>query len=264
MVTQSCEVVDTDKISTYDEGVCRERQIFWRPITSRIEAQRAGELLLRETDNGSADWVRRFVTPLLEQLIVLRLAALRPGRTAVQLAVLALALLVFVTLAAGRTGLGLALAMAMSPAFGALGRMRGFYLWRHRGLLPEPLIENFSEYLWYFGLAAGLAAVPLGWGAWGLALAMVATSWARDRQIDFTSDQLGSNRWRTKGEAARLSLLGANRNTVLWSLAPFALTGLWLQGLVLAALYCLGSFLYWQRLSFQAIRREHWPGAERG
>lgn len=264
MKSQSCEIVGTDLIATYDERVCRERQIFWRPITSNVEARRAGEVLLIETDHGAADWVERFVMPLFERFLVLRLAPFRPNRSLVQLTVLALAALIFAVFASGRPGLGLALAMAMSAGFGGLRRMRGFYLWTQRGLLPEPLIENFSEYLWYFGLAAGLAAMPLGWGAWGLALAMVVTSWARDRQIDFTTDQLGSNRWRGEGEGKKLSLLAANRNTVLWFLAPFALTGLWLHGLILAAIYCAASLILWQRFSFQAIRREHWQGPEEG
>jgi hypothetical protein len=264
MKSQSCEIVDTDLIATYNEGVCRERQIFWRPIISNVEARRAGEVLLLETDHGAADWVERFVMPLFEQLLVLRLATLKPGRSLVQLVVLALAILIFVVLASGRPGLGLALAMAMSAGFGSMRRMRGFYLWRHRGLLPEPLIENFSEYLWYFGLAAGLSAIPLGWSAWALALAMVVTSWARDRQIDFTTDHLGSNRWRSEGEGRRFSLLAANRNTVVWSLAPFALTGLWLHGLILAALYCAASLLLWQRYAFRTIRREHWEGPDEG
>ncbi len=262
MNSQSCEIVSTDRIATFDQRVCRERQILWRPVTSKVEARRAGEVLLMDTDHGAADWVERFVMPLFEQLIVLRLAPFRPNRSLVQLTVLALAALVFLVLASGRPGLGLALAMAMSAAFGSLRRMRGFYLWTQRGLLPEPLIENFSEYLWYFGLAAGLSAIPLGWSAWGLALAMVATSWARDKQIDFTTDQLGSNHWRCEGEGKKLSLLAANRNTVLWFLAPFAVTGLWLHGLILAALYCVGSLLLWQRYSFQTIRREHWDGPD--
>ena len=264
MKSQSCEIVGTDVVEAYDQRVCRERQILWRPITSNVEARRAGEVLLMESDHGAADWVERFVMPLFEQLLVLRLAPFRPNRTLVQLTLVALAALIFVVFASGRPGLGLALAMAMSAGFGSLRRMRGFYLWTQRGLLPEPLIENFSEYLWYFGLAAGLAALPLGWSAWGLALAMVVTSWARERQIDFTTDQLGSNHWRSQGEGRRLSLLAANRNTVLWALAPFAVTGLWLHGLVLAALYCAASLMLWQRYSFRTIRRERWEGPEEG
>ena len=264
MVTQSCEIVDTGLVETFDETVCRERPIMWRPVTSTVEARRAGEVLLVETDHGAADWVERFVMPLFEQLLVLRLAPLKPGRTTVQLIVMVLAVLVFLVFASGRPGLGLALAMAMSAAFGSMRRLRGFLLWRHRGLLPEPLIENFSEYLWYFGLAAGLSAMPLGWSAWALALAMVVTSWARDRQIDFTTAHLGSNRWRSEGEGRRLSLLAANRNTVLWFLTPFAITGLWLHGMILAAIYCAASLLLWQRYSFRAIRREHWQGPEEG
>lgn len=264
MKSQSCDIVGTDLIATYDERVCRERQILWRPVTSSVEARRAAEVLLMDTDHGAADWVERFAMPLFEQLLVLRLAPFRPNRSLVQLTVVALAGLIFLVLASGRPGLGLALAMAMSAGFGALRRMRGFYLWTQRGLLPEPLIENFAEYLWYFGLAAGLAAMPLGWSAWGLALAMVVTSWACDKQIDFTTDQLGSNHWRSQGEGRRLSLFTANRNTVLWLLAPFAVTGLWLHGLILAALYCAASLMLWQRYSFRTIRREHWPGPEEG
>lgn len=264
MKSQSCEIVGSDLIATYDERVCRERQILWRPVTSSVEARRAGELLLMDTENGAADWVERFVMPLFEHLLVLRLAPFRPNRSLVQLAVLALAALVFLVLASGRPGLGLALAMAMSAVFGSLRRARGFYLWAQRGLLPEPLIENFAEYLWYFGLAAGLGAIPLGWSAWGLALAMVVTSWARDKQIEFTTAQLGSNRWRSQGEGKKLSLLAANRNTVIWFLAPFAVTGLWLHGLILAALYCAASLILWQRYSFRTMRREHWQGPEEG
>ena len=262
MKSQACDIVGTEEIATFDQDVGREREIFWRPITSNIEARRAAELLLIETDHGAADWVGRYVTPLIEQLVVLRLAPLRPNRTMVQIVVLILAVLVFLVLASGGSGLGLALAMAMSAAFGSMRRMRGFFLWHHRGLLPEPVIENFSEYLWYFGLAAGLSGIPLGWGAWGLALAMVVTAWARDRQIDFASEQIGSNRWRGEGEGRQLSLLAATRSNVLWFLAPFAVTGLWLHGMILAAIYCAASLILWQRLSFQAIKRADWEGTK--
>lgn len=258
----SAGVLDAASFAAYDPEVGRERAVFWRPITSNVEARRAAEVLLAETDHGAADVVARFITPILENLLVLRLAPLRPGRALAQLAVLALAVLTFLVLAGGRPGPGLALAMAMSVAFGGLQRMARFYLWRDRGILPDRLIENFSEYLFYFGLAAGLSAIPLGWSAWALALALVTLSWARERQIDYTTTHLGSNQWRVEEEGRSLSLLGAGRNMILWGLAPFALTGLWLQGLMLAVIYAAATLVLWQRHSFRLLKRARWEETE--
>jgi hypothetical protein len=195
-------------------------------------------------------WPSRYVYPPAERLAVR--AALPTRVTGFALAVTAAALggLAALAFALGWPAIGVALAIIAPPVadIGAwLGRVR---------LEPaqpwvEPAFDYAIEPAWVLGLAAGLAVDGLGIGAWVLAAAHIAFRLADLRQQRLLA-RVGAAA--TEDKRARwLELLAAGRDTLLWALLPFAMTGMWAAGLAALAIYAGVSFFLRQSRLFARV-----------
>lgn len=191
--------------------------------------------ILAGARGARADWVERYVTPILEDFAVDRLmaTAIRPRwLIALALALTVVAALLFLTGARGAGFAALVLSVPLDGIGDRLGALRMQPLARtdpSRRFLPYAAVAALAA------LGIDLARGEAGWGALATTAAAAAFLYA-----------LGIER--SRGSIAPPSWLATRKTCVVVAL-PVALAGLWTLAVAAVATYAAMSFLWLQRRS---------------
>lgn len=236
------ESIDISRIETYIPARRRKVPLLWRPVTAPAECHRATRVLLGMAQKGVLDWPARWVHPIFEDMTVAALVHTPVTPNMITLLTALLGAGIAYLFATGNMGLALAGALIVGVLDGVDGKLARVKRLTSKIGEMEHLVDKLVEYSWYFAIAWYLAGSSGDGTGWALALVIVGFAWAETVQGELfrrlTLKQLDDAGPFERG----FRLIGARRNTLMWTLIPFALTEQWLIGFWVAAIYTLVTF----------------------
>lgn len=240
---KSTEVVTISSLETYIPDRRREVALLWRPVTAAAECRRAGNVILDMAQKGTLDWPARWIHPVFENFLVTLLLPTPVTPNAVSLATGVLGFYATFLFATGQMGWALLAALAVGMLDGVDGKLARVKMLATKLGQLEHILDKLVEYSWYFAIAAYLATTEEGGGApWVLAILIVAFAWAEVLQSEYYRRMTGRQLDDAGAFERGFRIIGARRNTIMWSLVPFAMTGSWLAGLWVMGIYTMVTF----------------------
>ena len=246
---KSTEIVNVGALDLYIPDRRRKVGLLWRPVTAAAECRRATRVILDMAQKGTLDWPARWIHPSFENFLVTILLGTPVTPNAVSLLTGALGFYATYLFATGQMGWGLLGALVVGMLDGVDGKLARVKMLTTKLGQLEHILDKLVEYSWYFAIAAFLAtgaatgaADGVGDTPWVLAILIVAFAWAEVLQGEYYRRMTGRQLDDAGAFERGFRIIGARRNTIMWSLVPFALTENWMAGLWIMGIYTMVTF----------------------
>lgn len=245
LVRAACEAgagrLLVEGLPTYAPARRREAPMIWARPTDEAGRRAGSEALLAAAQKGCLDWPARFLHPPIENALVRLLLPTPVTPNLVTILTGLLGLVAIWLFATGQPLWALGIVLVVGPLDGVDGKLaRTRHEYSKWGDL-EHLLDKVLEYGWILALGSWLAATHgmAAWlAAWGIIIFATTEAASGEFFRRFSGRQLDD--WGPFER--RFRLVGGRRNTFFWSLVPFALLGLWWEGLLMILAYAALTF----------------------
>lgn len=242
LVASASAFVDVSKLPTYLADRRRELEIMWRPVGKKSETGKATRAQIATAQKGCLDWPARWIHPFFENLIVEYISPFPITPNMITVLTGVVGFWITYLFATGQMVLALGLALVIGVLDGVDGKLARTKMEQTKAGELEHILDKFVEYSWYFGIAWYLAGVEGNALPWALAVMIVLFAWAEVVQGEFFRRFSGKQLDDAGAFERKFRIVGARRNTQVWGLIPFALTGTWLLGFWFIAIYAAVTF----------------------
>jgi phosphatidylglycerophosphate synthase len=234
--------IAVESLESYDPPRRRDLPFLWARPESDAECRAATRAVIAAAQKGCLDWPARFLHPPIENALVRLLLPTRITPNMVTLLTAVLGLGALIAFATGHLVAGLIAVLLIGPLDGVDGKLARSRVEYSRWGDLEHVLDKILEYGWFLALGFWLSANGHGIAAWLAAGGIIAFALPEAIQGEFfrrfTGRQLDDwgdfeRKWR---------LVAGRRNTFFWSLVPFAILGLWFEGLLMILAYALVTF----------------------
>lgn len=247
-------LIDLTALGTYAADRAREVPLVWQPMSARPDEDVVSDLLGESVQKEGLDWPARFLHQPLETAALRTMASLplqarhlnwlRWGAEVCSIALFA----------HGWFWPGLLLALAAGPLVGLADKLARVRVTPSAQGNLNYIVDKIMEFGWCAALAFGFYRAHGVAGPAAIAAIIVVMGLAQGRQETFFRRYTGI-RLRDYGQQERTyGLFAGHRNTYLWTLVPFALTGHWYLGFAMVGIYAILSFFWGQWRFFERLQ----------
>lgn len=234
--------IEAGRTGLYMPSMRRDVPLIWALVRHEAQGRAVTDRLIESAQKGCLDWPARFLHPPIENQLLRWLLPTRLTPNGMTVIAACVGIAAAVLFATGHLGWGLGMAILAGPLDGVDGKMaRVRHQFSRWGDL-EHVLDKLVEHAGWLALGGWLAGAGHGLAAWlaagGIVLLSVSEAVKGEMFRRLAGRQLDD--WSPFDRAWRL--VAGRRNTCLWALVPFALAGLWFQGLLMVLGYGAISF----------------------
>lgn len=233
-------------LPTYMENRRRKVPLLLHHVTNDENARQGSRCLVDAAQKGVLDWPAWYIHRPLENRLALLLSKAPVTPNQITLLTGLLGFFATALFAQGRFLEALAIALCVGVLDGVDGKLARIKLLTSKAGEFEHVLDKIVEYSWYVGMAMHLSGKLSSTGPMVMATALILFLIADEIQCEFFRRMSGQQICDASSFDRAFRLIGGRRNTHMWVLIPFVLTGYLMQGFVFICLYGVGTFFVHQ------------------